>query len=98
MKEFDSFMDLTGKNRKLKCCYHGKHTSLRLEARILFETSQELVVSVSILSDEIHSDNYDPLRKSLDIWYQKKYKIIAGLPDERFQVPKDIKEINVYDI
>ncbi|MFH1064686.1 MAG: hypothetical protein V1729_06390 [Candidatus Woesearchaeota archaeon] len=98
MKKFDGFMDLTGKGRTLDCNYHGNQRKM-LEGRILEETDNELVVGVSLWEDMVASNNYDPQRKSLDVWYQP-------MPGQRaavfmlteFNVPKDIKEINVYDL
>ncbi len=48
MREFDSFMDLTGKDRELQCRYHGSNANLHLEGRILSEIDSGLVVGVSL--------------------------------------------------
>lgn len=99
MKDFASFMDLTGEGRNLRCQYHGSN-NLHLEARIFSENESLLNVGVSLWKDDIASHKYDPNRNSLDIWYQKPPQDTIrhmGLVIERFDVPKDIKEINVYD-
>lgn len=99
MKEFDSFMNLTGKDRELQCRYHGT-SNLRLEGRILSESDDGLMVGVSLWNDDIASQNYDHNRNSLDIWYQSPPPNTirhTGLVLARFNVPEDIKEINVYD-
>ena len=99
MKEFDDFMDLTGEGRTLKCFYHGTHDPY-LEGRIFEEKDSNLVVGVSLWEDDIHAHTYDPVRYSLDIWYKApdpdEYRI-ALLVIQEFTVPKDIREINIYD-
>ncbi len=101
MREFDSFMDLTGQNKDLKCSYHGAEKNLHLEGRILSETDSELRVGVSLWKPDISSRRYDHQRHSLDLWYQappaNQIRIVI-LPMQQFVVPKDIKEINVYDV
>jgi len=100
MKEFDSFMDLTGEDRDLKCSYHGTKKNLRLEGRIMSETDSELKVGVSLWEEDISSHQYDHRRHSLDLWYQApppNTNRIAILAMQSFDVPKDILEINVYD-
>ncbi|MBI5398774.1 hypothetical protein HZB03_04890 [Candidatus Woesearchaeota archaeon] len=98
MRKFSSFMDLTGQDRKLKCMYHG-NTNVNLEARIMRETDAGLVVGVSLWSDDIDAHNYDLARRSLDIWYQQHPGVrIRLLPNTEFDVPKDIKEVNMYDV
>lgn len=96
MKKNNS-IDLTGKNRQLKCSYHGKHSLDFLEGIIYDETNFELIVGVSLTKKEIQSYKYDPVRKSLDVWYQHCGSI-AGSCFEELRLPKDIKEINVYDV
>ena len=101
MKKFDSFMDLTGKDRELKCSYHGTAKNLHLEGRILSETDSELKVGVSLWKQDISSHQYDHERHSFDLWYQAPAPntIRTGiLAMQLFDVPKDIQEINVYDV
>lgn len=90
-------MDLSGKNRKIEGKYHGKHYP-HLEARVFADNLKELTIGISLLEDEVKDHKYDSKRKSLDIWYEPYMGAVAGLHYERFDVPKDIKEINVYDI
>jgi len=102
MKAFDSFMDLTGQNRKLWGNYHGTDKNLHLEGRIMSETDSELVVGVgSLWKEDVASYEYDALRYSLNIWYQAplpKTVRISIMAIEKFSVPKDILVINVYDV
>lgn len=101
MKKFDDFMDLTGNDQELKCSYHGKAKNLHLEGRILSETDSELKVGVSLRRQDISSHQYDHQRYSLDLWYQApppgtiRTRILVM---QSFDVPKDIQEINVYDV
>ncbi|MBU4501843.1 MAG: hypothetical protein KKA79_04570 [Nanoarchaeota archaeon] len=96
VKKFDSVIDLTGKNRKLDCKYHGSKNP-HLEARILSDLGPDLVVGVSLSDLEIATHKYDKLRKSLDIEYIDFKGASAGLPYKNFDVPRNIQEINVYD-
>ena len=101
MTRFDSFMDLTGQNKDLQCSYHGAAKNLYLEARIMSETDSEIKVGVSLWKEDISSHRYDHQRHSLDLWYQAppaNTMRIALLTMQLFDVPKDIKEINVYDV
>ncbi|MEK6905615.1 MAG: hypothetical protein AABX24_04405, partial [Nanoarchaeota archaeon] len=101
MREFDDFMDLTDQNKILQCRYHGLNKNLHLEGRILSETDSGLSVGVSLCEQDISSHQYDHQRYSLDLWYQAPPPNTIRtrlLVMQYFDVPKDIQEINVYDV
>lgn len=96
----DNFKDFTHTNKSITCTYHGKGP-LHLETAVLSEAGSELVVAVSLFQEDISSWLYDAGRHSLDIWYRplpEGEMRIAILPFAEFGVPKDIREINIYDI
>lgn len=99
-RDFEGFLDSTMRGRKLKCTYHGKE-EMHLEARILSDTASEMVVGVNLFDEDVASWIYDDTRASLDIWYRPPAPgtmRIMLLPMSEFGVPKDIKEINLYDL
>ncbi len=99
-KEFDSFIDLTGKDRALKCLYHGKH-NLHLEGRIMKESKSKLVVSVSLHENDVVAEEYDAKTKSLNLFYQRPSDDTIRtsiLHMSEYIVPKGIKQINVHDV
>lgn len=98
-KKFDSFMDLTGKDRELTCLYHGRHT-VHLEGRIMREENDKLVVGVSLHPSDVTYSGYNPDTKSLELAYQPPAPNtirISILQMQDYRVPKDIKSIDVYD-
>jgi|SRR3989338_8376852 len=100
MREFESFTDFTGQNRTLKCQYHGV-SPLRLEGIILQEEDTTLKVGVTVWAKNIERHTYDEARRSLDLFYQAPTPGVVRIcitPLESYIVPKDIKEINVYDV
>ena len=99
-RDFDGFLDSTMRGRQLKCTYHGNE-DLHLEARILSDTASEMVVGVNLFDEDVASWIYDDARASLDIWYRPPAPgtmRIMLLPNAEFGVPKDIREINLYDV
>lgn len=99
-KQFDSFIDLTGKDRELKCFYHGKH-NLHLEGRIIKESKSELVVSVSLHENDVVAEEYDAKMKSLNLFYQRPSENTIRtsiLHMSEYKVPKGIEQINVHDM
>lgn len=100
MIRFSSFMDLTGKGRKLTGGYHGKHNQV-LEARIFSEEkNNKLEVGVSLWEDDVERHRFNRKTNSLDIFYNPSYQdeARAGFSYTRFKVPDSIKSINIYDM
>ncbi|MBI5066281.1 hypothetical protein HZA97_08655 [Candidatus Woesearchaeota archaeon] len=98
-KKFDSFMDLTGEGRELTCLYHGRH-NVHLEGRILSEEKNKLFVGVSLHPSDVTYSGYNPDTKSLELAYQPPAPNtirISILQMKGYDVPKDIKSIDVYD-
>ena len=87
-----------GNMRQLPCLYHGAH-GLHLEARVFEEKGDDLLIGVGhLFKSDVTESRYDPERHSLDLWYQHyggaRIAIISAV---QFTVPKEIKEVNVYD-
>lgn len=99
MREFAKYTDLSGQDIELGGHYHGVHNPY-LETMLLVQTEDGLRVGVSLWEEEIAASRYHPERRSLDLLYQAPPPDqirILGLSFTPFEVPKDIKEINVFD-
>jgi len=98
MRKFDSYRDLTGQSREVDCNYHGTNNDLYLEAGVRQEKDDRLTIQLGFSEDELPEHRYDPARQSLDVLvrpYQGIRTMVLVLTD--FEVPKDIKELNLYD-
>lgn len=95
-----SFIDLTGKDRKIECLYHGRH-NVRLEGKVVREEGDNLVVGVSLYEEDVTYKDYNSLENSLILWYHPPEcgNTIrpAILPMSEYVVPKNIKLISVFD-
>jgi len=99
MRQFNSYMDLTGQGREIDCRYHGNETYISLEARVFEEKGDNLMVGVSFHESDIPEHNYNLKTQSLDVLYRPYGGIrTMELAFTEFAVPKDIKAINVYDV
>ncbi len=95
-----SFIDLTGKDRKIKCSYHGRH-KVHLDGRIVREEGSNLIIGVSLYEEDVTYKDYNSLEKSLILWYHHPEcgNTIRPsiLPMSEYVVPKEIKYIKIFD-
>lgn len=93
--------DLSGNNEVLKCIYHGKQ-NLDLDGLLeLYSVDNfKFFVTVALAAEEIGSHSYNPASKSLDIFYKcnpiKPGEVRLSIK-QGIEIPKDAKEINIYD-
>ncbi|MBI5066443.1 hypothetical protein HZA97_09500 [Candidatus Woesearchaeota archaeon] len=95
-----SFVDLTGKDRKIKCLYHGRH-NVQLEGRLLREEGENFVVGINLYEEDVPHKDYNPSENLLVLWYHPpecgNTIRTQKIPESNYVVPKNIKSINVYD-
>ncbi len=95
-----SFVDLTGKDRKIKCLYHGRH-DVQLEGKVLREEGDNLVVGINLYEEDVTHQDYNSLEQSLILWYHPpecgNTIRMQKTPESNHVVSKNIKLINVYD-
>ena len=83
--------------KELDVNYHGK-SDLDASAHIIRVADLDMIIAVSLHEDEVLHHYYDPQTRSLDLWYQQVANDDAGsMPVKKFLVPKNIKEVNIYD-
>ena len=76
-------------------CFRNGEKEETLECRITNETDHEFIISVPLKKNAIRSHFYDPDACSLHIWYERSSEDEQG--SSKFLVPKDIKDINIYE-
>ncbi|MBN2008485.1 TlpA family protein disulfide reductase [candidate division KSB1 bacterium] len=77
--------------------YHGKYKTW-FEGKIFSRNKNKLKIGISIFDEDIVSSKYNKKNKSLDIIYRYYPGIrIAILSMKKFDVPADIKVVNIYD-
>jgi len=91
--------DIAKTGKKVSLQYQGKH-KVHLEGSIKKKKWWgKLEIEVSLFEEDIVSSNYDKTTKTLRIGYKHYDGIrIAILPMTPFKVPKDIKQVVIYDV